>query len=325
METLNKMETPPPEADALLNGVVRGEARAISRAINMVENRMDGADHLLDAIYEHVGNAHRVGVTGPPGAGKSTFTNQLIKIIRASGRTVGVVAVDPTSPFTGGALFGDRLRMDDIVMDPCVFIRSMATRGSLGGLSGRASEVADILDASGKEVIIFETVGVGQIELDVMSAADTIIVMTVPDAGDVIQGMKAGLMEIGDIFVVNKSDLPGADRMKMDIEMVLQMRETTNAWLPKVWLTDSKAGAGTREIYDNINAHLQFLKDEGVLQVKRSQRAEERIRLLVNEYIKRQFWTEERSRILKDHLKDPELRISPHSAAKKLFGVGVGE
>ncbi len=316
------MEAHNVEIDALVNGVARGEMRAISRAINMVENRMDGSDILLDAIFAHVGNAHRVGVTGPPGAGKSTFTNQLIKTIRASGRTAGVVAVDPTSPFTGGALFGDRLRMDDIVMDPGVFIRSMATRGSLGGLSGLAAEVADILDASGKDVIIFETVGVGQIELDVMSAADTIIVLTVPDAGDVIQGMKAGLMEIGDIFVVNKSDLPGADRMKLDIETVLYMREAKEAWLPKVWLTDSKKGSGTREILENIDAHQQFLKKEGLLGAKRRRRDEERIRLLVNERITRRFWTRERRAMLEDYGNDTEKRVSPYTAAKKLFGIG---
>ncbi len=170
-------------------------------------------------------------------------------------------------------------------------------------------------------VNIFETVGVGQIELDVMSAADTILVLTVPDAGDVIQGMKAGLMEIGDIFVVNKSDLPGADRMRLDIETVLHMREAESAWPPKVWLTDSKIGSGTREIHDDINAHLQFLKEEGLLHAKRRQRDEERIRLLVNERIIKRFWTKERRTMLKEAGSDPEKRESPYTAAKMLFKI----
>jgi len=263
--------------DSLISGITGGEIKAVSRAINIIENETDDSVRLLDSLYSHTGKAHRIGITGPPGSGKSTFVNQLIKIFRSSGLTVGVIAVDPSSPFSGGAILGDRLRMKDVFMDPGVFIRSMATRGSLGGLTRQAMQVADILDASGKDAIIIETVGVGQTELDIAATADTIIVMTVPDAGDVIQGMKSGLMEIGDIFIVNKTDLPGAERMKTDLELVLQMRKRKTSWQHNVRLVDSKKGKGLKEIYDDIRAHLKFLKDEGIFGEKKRRRAEERI------------------------------------------------
>ncbi len=246
------------------------------------------------------------------------MTNQLIKMFRSSGLTVGVIAVDPSSPFSGGAIFGDRLRMNDIVSDPGVFIRSMATRGSLGGLARQAPEVADVLDASGKDIIIYETVGVGQVELDVMSAADTVVVVTVPDAGDIIQAMKAGLMEIGNIFVVNKADLSGADQMKSDIEYVLQLKESKNNWHPNVRLTESKKGTGVSEVFNDINAHFQYLKDQGILHDKRNQQIKERVRILVNEHISQQFWTEERLEIITDCIKS-ENRVSPYAIAEKLL------
>ena len=214
---------PAPHA-RLLADFDAGKPYALARAVSVVENHRPGFDHLLATLHPRLGRARRVGITGPPGAGKSTMTSELVKAYRATGLTVGVIAVDPTSPFTGGALLGDRIRMEAVALDPGVFIRSMATRGSLGGLSAATREVADVLDAFGVDRILLETVGVGQSELDVARAADTSVVVLVPESGDSIQTLKAGVMEIADLFVVNKADRPGADRLRSDIELMLGMR-----------------------------------------------------------------------------------------------------
>ncbi|HEU4564357.1 MAG TPA: methylmalonyl Co-A mutase-associated GTPase MeaB [Gemmatimonadaceae bacterium] len=197
---------------------------ALARAVSIVENHRSGFETLLAAFHPRLGRAWRVGITGPPGAGKSTLTTRLVAHYRAQGLTVGVVAVDPTSPFTGGALLGDRIRMEAVALDPGVFIRSMATRGSLGGLASATREVCDVLDAFGFDRILIETVGVGQSELDIARTADSSVVVLVPESGDAIQTLKAGLMEIADIFVVNKADRPGADRLHNEVELMLGMR-----------------------------------------------------------------------------------------------------
>jgi len=305
--------------DQLTAEIQEGKPRTISRAVDLIESESAESLALIDALGRLVGKAHRIGITGPPGAGKSTFTNQLVKLLRSLGKTVGIVAVDPSSPFSGGALLGDRLRMSDITGDPGVFLRSLATRGNLGGLARKASEVADVLDVSGKQVVIFETAGVGQADIDVMSAADTVVVMTVPDAGDMVQSMKSGIMEIGDIFVVNKADLPGADRMKADIEAVLRMRESGSSWRPAVRTSDARKGTGLAEIHDDIQAHLRYLKKEGLLVQKRQQRAKERIRFLVDEGLTRRFWTKARLEKLQDSIRNAGARISPHNLADKLL------
>jgi LAO/AO transport system kinase len=201
-----------------------GRPAAVARAVSVVENHRPGFDRLLAAVHPSVGRARRVGITGPPGAGKSTLTTAVARALRGRGQRVGIVAVDPTSPFTGGALLGDRVRMEAVALDPGVFIRSLATRGSLGGLSGTTREVCDVLDAAGFDVILIETVGVGQSELEVARAADTTLVVLVPESGDAIQTLKAGVMEIADIFCVNKADRPGADRLRNDIELMLGLR-----------------------------------------------------------------------------------------------------
>ncbi len=201
-----------------------GKRLALSRAISLVENAGPGFDALLSELHASTGRAHRIGVTGPPGAGKSSLAAALVQRYRARGETVGIVAVDPSSPFTGGALLGDRIRMNELATDPGVFIRSMASRGSLGGLALATKEVADVLDAFGFDRVLLETVGVGQTELDVASAADTTIVVLTPESGDAVQAMKAGLMEISDVFVVNKSDRPGAERLAREIEQMLGLR-----------------------------------------------------------------------------------------------------
>jgi LAO/AO transport system kinase len=197
---------------------------ALARAVSIVENHRPGFDELLGILHPLVGRARRIGLTGPPGAGKSTMTAVLTRALRESDLTVAIVAVDPTSPFTGGALLGDRVRMESVALDPGVFIRSMATRGSLGGLASATREVCDVLDAFGFDRILIETVGVGQSELDVARAADTTMVVLVPESGDSIQTLKAGVMEIADVFVVNKADRPGADRLRNDIELMLGLR-----------------------------------------------------------------------------------------------------
>ncbi len=210
--------------DQLLADFDAGKSAALARVVSIVENHRLGFDEILGRLHTKLGRARRIGITGPPGAGKSTLTTLLVRELRNSGHRVGVVAVDPTSPFTGGALLGDRVRMESVALDTGVFIRSMATRGSLGGLAAATREVADVLDAFGFERIIVETVGVGQSELDIARIADSSVVVLVPESGDSIQTLKAGLMEIADIFVVNKSDRPGSDRLRMDIELMLGLR-----------------------------------------------------------------------------------------------------
>ena len=258
----------------LAERVLAGERRAIARAITLVESRAPASQELMARVYPRTGRAHVVGVTGPPGSGKSTLVDRLIETYRKAGKTVGIVAVDPTSPFTGGALLGDRLRMSARQTDPDVFIRSMATRGHLGGIARATADAARILDASGKDVVLVETVGVGQAEVDVVRLADTVLVVSVPGLGDDIQNNKAGLMEIGDVFVVNKADRDGADRTVAELQAWLEMG-MTEGWNPPVVRTVAATGEGIGALVDALADHRAHLKGEALEAKRRSQAAHE--------------------------------------------------
>ncbi len=276
-----------------LQGVLRGDRVAVSRAISEVENDPSRAESMLREIFPRTGRAHRIGVTGPPGAGKSTLTNKLAALFRRDGQSVGIIAVDPTSPFTGGAVLGDRVRMSEIELDAGVFIRSMASRGSLGGLSRCATEAADVLDAAGKEIILLETVGVGQSELDIARAADTTIVVLVPESGDAIQAMKAGLMEIADMFVMNKADRAGADSAVQSLQTILGLRHGAGP-TPEVFTCVAQEGRGVAELAAAVRVHRIALEQSGALRSRRHARLEERIADLIVGRVRRQFWTPER-------------------------------
>lgn len=243
-----------PALARLLPDYESGRTAALARAVSIVENHRAGWDALLASIHPRVGRARRVGITGPPGAGKSTITSLVAREYRKQGLRVGIVAVDPTSPFTGGALLGDRIRMEEVATDPGVYIRSMATRGSLGGLATATREVCDVLDGFGIDIILIETVGVGQSELDVARAADTTLVVLVPESGDSIQTLKAGVMEIADVYAVNKADRPGADRLRNDIELMLGLRAgSTMKDVPAHHGVDLRAVADKDALRDAMN------------------------------------------------------------------------
>src|SRR5271168_1745725 len=269
--------------DAMLQRFDAGEMRALAQLITMVENRAPESSTIIERIYAKTGHAQVVGITGPPGAGKSTLVNRLIAKYRALGKKIAILAIDPSSPFSGGAVLGDRVRMTDHYKDSGVYIRSLASRGSHGGLSRAAREIVKLLDAYGSDVIIIETVGVGQTELSIMDLADTTVVVTVPEAGDGVQVMKAGLNEIADLFVVNKADREGADRVKAELELSVHLSRQDVGWLPPVVLTQAAADQGVDALVAAIARHAEYLAAHRSPERERERRMREFVEVLTAE------------------------------------------
>ncbi|SRR6266702_1404926 len=336
--------------EGILQGLDRREPAALARAISLVENQRDGFERVLSHAHARLGRgARRIGITGPPGAGKSTLTERLIQHFRAQGLSVGVVAVDPTSPFTGGALLGDRIRMESASLDPNVFIRSMATRGAHGGLATTTEEVADLLEAFGFARLLVETVGVGQTELDIARSAETTVLVLVPESGDGIQTLKAGVMEIADIFVVNKSDRPGAEKLRQEVEVMLGIRRGSafrhvaphhatrpqaveggrgrstavedNDWEPPVLSTVASKGDGVDALAAALDRHYAHLQASGKLAERRRQRLAARTRAVLERGVRR--WLAEATRaeeLLASRLDDvAEGRRSPYDVAAEIL------
>ncbi|HEU0012875.1 MAG TPA: methylmalonyl Co-A mutase-associated GTPase MeaB [Longimicrobium sp.] len=343
-------ETSAAPATDLLERFRAGQRTALARAISMVEDARPGFERVLHELHADAGRAHRIGITGPPGAGKSTLTSKLALHLRGRDERIGIVAVDPSSPFTGGALLGDRIRMNNITTDPGIFIRSMATRGHLGGLATTTKEVADLLDAFGYGRVVLETVGVGQSELEIAGTADTSVVVLVPESGDSIQAMKAGLMEIADVFVINKADRPGADRLAQELEVMLHMRlgdmpasaghhgvslksvqkaaregvrqhaEDVGAWAIPVLKTVAQTGDGIPELAETLDRHRAWLEASGELSRRRRARLAERVRAVVERRLRRLAWLRgPGERILEESLPALESgEVSPYAVADRI-------
>ena len=316
--------------DAVLEGLTRGDTAALARAISLVENQREGFERVLAELHKRIGKGRtrRIGITGPPGAGKSTLTEQLVRAYRERGLKVAVIAVDPTSPFTGGALLGDRIRMESVSLYPGVFIRSMATRGAQGGLATTTEEVADVLEAFGFDRILIETVGVGQTELDVAATAETTVLVLVPESGDSIQTLKAGVMEIAELYVINKSDRPGAEKLKQEVEVMLGIRRgnafahitphhnpraakrgggegrrgeaaaTADSWEAPVLNTVASKGEGIGDLVAALDKHHEYLSTSGKLADRRKRRLAARTRAVVNRAIRQWVWDETQAEAL---------------------------
>jgi LAO/AO transport system kinase len=317
----------------LLDKMFAGEEVALARLMTLVEREGKEVGPILEALAPRLGNAFTIGITGPPGAGKSSLVDHLAALIRKAGKTVGVVAIDPSSPFTGGALLGDRIRMSQHYLDKGVFIRSMATRGSHGGLARATKDVIKLLDAFGRDYVLVETVGVGQTELDVMGTTDTVLVAVVPEAGDGVQVMKAGLMEIADIFVVNKADRDGAARMQTELSLMLELKYSNRPaseadrplWRIPVLPTQALSGAGLKELFEVIETHHQFLIESGELGRRRKERRREELLSRVEYEVRRRLTIKSRTDTAFAHFLEEvsEGKIDPQTASTKILESSV--
>jgi LAO/AO transport system kinase len=302
----------------LADQLLEGDVRALARAISMVEDRSEALPELLSAVRGRAGQAHVVGLTGPPGSGKSTLGDLIVEQWRALGRDVGVLAVDPSSPFSGGAILGDRVRMQRHALDRGVYIRSMAARGHLGGLASAAREAIRLIDASGRHHCLLETVGVGQSELEVMLTADTVVVVTTPVSGDGVQLIKAGIMEIADIFVVNKADLPGTDRVVRELRRLVHESNRKTGWEPPVLTSIATSGEGVPELVRAIDRHLAWAADDGELQRRRSRRLVAEVEAIVAERAVERARSAMRETIDTDDLGDLA-GIDPYALADRIL------
>jgi LAO/AO transport system kinase len=299
----------------------KGEARAVARLISLVEDESPLLREVMAGLAPYTGNAQIVGITGPPGVGKSTSTNALVAALRATGKRVGILAVDPSSPFSGGALLGDRVRMQDHALDKEVYIRSMASRGHLGGLAWSTPQALRVLDAAGCDVVLIETVGVGQSEVEIAGLADTTLVLTAPGMGDGIQAAKAGILEIGDVFVVNKADRDGADQVRRDLRNMIALAERDDeAWKPPIVQTVAQTGQGVDEVVERIEEHREWMESSGELERRRVRRARDEIEAIAVTALRRR-WGNVHERTELDDLAEQVVAgtSDPYAAADSLL------
>ena len=308
------------DGDGIGQRLISGDRRALARALTWVENGDVRGRELLAELYPRTGRARTIGITGSPGAGKSTVTNAIAKELRGRGRSVGIVAVDPSSPYTQGAILGDRVRMTDLYSDPEVFIRSLASRGALGGLSAACQDVIHVLDAAGFDAVLIETVGAGQDEVDIAGTAQTTILVNTPNMGDEVQTLKAGIMEIADVLAVNKSDLPGADRMVKALKSLLSLAPQ-RGWEPPVLRLIATAEEGLEALVDACDAHHGHLAESGELHMREAERARQQVTQLARAEILRRLRVEMGEERLESLAADvAERRIDPHAAAAAWVG-----
>ncbi len=304
----------------LADDVLKKDRRALARLITLVENETKEAKEALRILHAHTGNAHIIGITGPPGGGKSTIVDKLAKELRSRNKTVGIVAVDPTSPFTGGALLGDRIRMSELSCDPDVFIRSMGTRGALGGVARATADVVKLLDAFGKDTILIETVGTGQAEVDIIKIAHTTIIITMPGLGDDIQTIKAGIMEIGDIFVVNKADRDDADKKVAELEAMLELGQKRTSWQPPVLKSIARDGEGIKELLDFAQNHFKWLSDSGYLKKMDIKKSRAELFAIIGQKVEKEILDRVDGREMESIcFKIAEKEIDPFQAASKIL------
>ena len=308
------------ELEGLIDLALKGDKKAIARLITLVENDEEKAKEVIQRVYPLTGKAYVVGVTGPPGSGKSTLLDKLIKLARDEGHRVGVIAVDPTSPFTGGALLGDRLRMQRHSTDPGVFIRSMATRGALGGLAKATNDAIKVLDASGYDLIFVETVGVGQIEVDIVKTADTVVLVTVPGLGDEVQAIKAGLMEVADIFAINKADREGVEMVYLELKMALEFEKDKwkeLGWEPPIVETTAFTLKGVKPLWEAIKGHREYMESSGRLRERRAFRAREEVKTIIASSIARKVEERLAEGEAKELIEEVvERKLDPYSASQ---------